>query len=187
MVKLSILLFAFHCIIVPTQKIWGWDIELALIFFLQCFLQFSKHWFWHLWYIIGKLLKSSFVPRTASQGQLLGKCEGFKYFWIYLNNRYFILLLLFLQRNFPPYRRTFRRTFKQYLISIKEYFEEVLDRYILLIEVNLFGEKNRSYWPKKIFDAIFLHFAAFLITNISSMKLWQTSAFYRNFHFVVNW
>ena len=64
------------------KEFWGWDFVLALLFFFfSVFVDFLNCVFWHLWYIIRKLLKSSFICTEASfSGLFVWKIWGFKVF-----------------------------------------------------------------------------------------------------------
>ena len=59
----------------------------------------------------------------------------------------------------------------------RQCFKVLIDHYIILTVVLLSGnQKKWSFWPKKF--SLLNFFAAFLITNVISMKLRQSSAFY---------
>ena len=60
----------------------GWDFVLGILFFsFSVFVDFLNCVFWHLWYIIRKLLKSSFICTEASfSGLFVWKLRGFKVF-----------------------------------------------------------------------------------------------------------
>jgi len=66
-------------------------------------------------------------------------------------------------------------------VILERVFEIVFDQYINLRVVFFSGNiKNRSYWPKKI--SLLIFFAAYLVTNVFSMKLWQSSALFDFVH-----
>ena len=60
----------------------------------------------------------------------------------------------------------------------RQCFKVLIDHYNILTVVLISGnqKKNWSLWPKKF--SLLIFFAAFLITNVFSMKLRQSSAFY---------
>ena len=79
-IKRQLISFLYNCS--NPKEFWGWDFVLALLFFFfSVFVDFLNCVFWHLWYIIRKLLKSSFICTEASfSGLFVWKIWGFKVF-----------------------------------------------------------------------------------------------------------
>ena len=68
-------------VIVPTQRIWGGTLYSVHFFLFSVFGDFEIDDFWHLWYIIRKVFKSSFICTKGSFSELFAwKLWGFKVF-----------------------------------------------------------------------------------------------------------